>query len=81
MESPDYAYILQLLKKRNWPENVTMQSKRNDIDNAVCTTSWNLTMPRNENNSNSNSGSNNYMKSWMKPDVAWKQQPEEGMVL
>jgi hypothetical protein len=81
MENPDYTSILQCLKKLTWPENVAEQSERNDTNSAVCTTSWSSTAPRNENTNRSNSNSNSYTRSWTKPDVAWKQQPEAGMVL
>jgi hypothetical protein len=81
MENHDYASILQLLKKQNWQENITMQKEKNDTDSAACATSWNLIVPRNENVNRSNSSSNNSTRSWTKSDVAWKQQPEEGVML
>jgi hypothetical protein len=68
-------------KRLNWHENATVQSKRNGTNSAVYTTNWNSIMLRNENDSSSNSNSNSYMNSWTKPDVVWKQQPEEGVVL
>jgi hypothetical protein len=81
MENPNYASIPKLLKKRNWPENIITPRERNVTDSAAYTTRWSSTMPKNENANWSNSDSNNYMRSWTKPDVVWNQQPEEGVVL
>ena len=81
MENPGYASILQCRKKQNWQENVAMPSEKNDTVSAACATNWNLTVPKKDYDYRKNSNSNNYAKSWTKPDVAWKQQPEEGVML
>jgi hypothetical protein len=81
MENPDYGSILQRLKKQNWLENVTMPSRKNNTDSAACATKWNSTAPKKESDYRKSSNSNSYTKSWMKPNVAWKQQPEEGVML
>jgi hypothetical protein len=81
MENPDYAFIPRRPKKQNWPESAATLNERNDIDSAACATKWNSTMLKKDYDYRKSSNSNSYMKSWTKPDVAWKQQPEEGVVL
>jgi hypothetical protein len=81
MENLGYASILQHRKKQSWQENVAAPSEKNDTDSTACATKWSSTVPKRDYNYRKNSDSNNYMKSWTKPDVAWKQQPEEGVML
>jgi Chromo (CHRromatin Organisation MOdifier) domain len=81
MENPDYASTLRRLKKQSWQENVVALNGKNDTVSAACATNWNSTVPKKDYDYRKNSNSNNYAKSWTKPDVAWKQQPEEGVML
>jgi hypothetical protein len=81
MENPGYAYTLQRLKEQSWQENIVAPNGKNDTASAACATNWNLTTPKRDSDYRKSSNSNSYMKSWMKPDVVWKQQPEEGVML
>jgi Chromo (CHRromatin Organisation MOdifier) domain len=81
MENPNYASTLQRLKKQSWQENVVAPSRKSDTDSAACATKWNSIALKKDYDYRKSSNSNSYTRLWTKPNVAWKQQPEEGVVL